>query len=135
MTKCTTVGGQFFAQILRLAQEREHTIYWGTAGFSIRALLPDRDQLATFAYGYPATVYGTEGDRFDVYFAYTNLFPAEEAPALRKSLLESGLFREAGKWTLSAPVTEENLNQMYEMYDFILDKVDEFVAARGERPA
>jgi hypothetical protein len=133
LAECTPVGRQFFQRALSLAQERRHTIYWGTAGFSIRAFLPDRDQLATFAYGYPATVYDTEGDRFDVYFAYTNLFPAEEAPALRESLLESGLFRQAGKWTLSAPVTEESLDGMYKIYDFLLDKVDEFVAARESR--
>lgn len=133
LDECTPVGRQFFGQVLRLAQERRHTIYWGTAGFSIRAFLPDRDQLATFAYGYPATVYSTEGDRFDVYFAYTNLFPAEEAPALRESLLESGLFRKAGNWTLSAPVTEESLDRMYEIYDFLLDRVDEFVAHRESK--
>jgi hypothetical protein len=48
-------------------------------------------------------------------------------------LLDSGLFREAGKWTLSAPVTEGTLSQMYKMCDFILDKVDEFVRAQKRK--
>jgi hypothetical protein len=124
LESCTPVGREFFRRILDLAQKRGHVIEWGKVTFSIRAPLPDSGRLATFAYGWAPS-------RFDLYFRYFGLFPPEEEETLafRKTLLESNLFSPSGSWTLIARVSEDNLARMNEIYDFILDKVDEFLAA------
>ena len=46
---------------------------------------------------------------------------------LRKELLDFGVFREAGEQTLKAYVDETNIPKMQEVYDFILDRIDEIV--------
>jgi hypothetical protein len=131
LENCTPVGREFFQRVLDLARERGHNISWGTTGFSICAYLPSIDKFASFAYGFPLTSNDMATDRFDFHFRRTKLLPPEEekTSALRKSLLDFGVFREAGKRMLKAPVTEENLDRMNEVYDFILDKVAEFVKA------
>jgi len=78
LSKCDQETRSFFARVLELAADRGHIIYWGEAGFSIRAQMPD-GSLATFAYGYPP-------DLFQFYFGYTNLMPpGEESARLRQS--------------------------------------------------
>jgi hypothetical protein len=135
MAECTPVGRQFFEQVLRQAQERGHEIYWGEVGFSIRVHLPDSGK-ATVAYGFPATSFGgVDLDRLEVYLWYTGFFPPENGKtvAFRQALLDSGLFQAGGNWTLRAIVTEDNLVRLNELYRFILDEVDEFLAAYQSR--
>jgi hypothetical protein len=122
--RCAPIGREFFRRILDLARKRGHVIDWGTATFSIRAPVSDSGHLATFAYGWAPS-------RFDSYFRSFSLFPPEreETLAFRQALLDSNLFSPSGDWTLIARVTEDNLTRMSEIYDFILDKVDEFLAA------
>jgi hypothetical protein len=130
LAECTPVGRKFFQRVLDLASDRGHVIYWGTTGFSVRAHLPDLNELGTFFYGYPCTAYNTDRDRVNIYFAYTNLFPpnSEKTAAFRQRLLDFGVFEQAGKWTLKAAVTDENLSLMNDIYDFVLESVEEFVS-------
>ena len=126
MLKCDPIARGFFERVLELAQERGHTIYWGTVGFSIRAQLPD-GYLASFVYGYPP-------GEFSFYFAHTRLLPkGEKSLALRRSLLDYGVFRESGKWTLTTSISEDMLELLNEVYDFILDKVDSFLETKRKQ--
>jgi hypothetical protein len=99
--------------MLDLAKEREYIIYWGKVGFSVRVGLPDGR--ATFAYGYPPTC-------FEFYFDWW-IRDAEKAPTLREQLMAYGVFRERGNWTLTATLTEDNLEQMNAIYDYILEEI------------
>ena len=132
LESCTPVGREFFQRVWSRAEERGFTIGWPTAGFTLRVQLPDTGKLATVAYGYPATSFGGTGpDRLELYLWHTSIFPPEDETTMtfRQALLDSGLFTQGGKWTLRAPVTENNLARLKELYDFILDKVSEFLAA------
>jgi hypothetical protein len=128
---CTPAGRRFFQRVLALAQERGHLIYWGTTGFSIRAHLPASDRVASFAYGYPGTLRDTGDDEFHVYFKDLAPVVAEaRLAAWRQQLIDYGVFREAGQWTLKAPVVaEEKLALMDQIYDSVLEEVAELMAA------
>ncbi len=106
-----------------MAQEKEFAIYWGTVGFSVRAKLPS-GSLASFVYGYPP-------NEFSFYFGYTSLLPeGKKSSALRRSLLDYGVFKESGKWTLKTSVVEGNLELLNEVYDYILDQVEKFLESQ-----
>ncbi len=135
--ECTPIGREFLQRVLDLARERGHRIDWGTTSFSVRANLPGTNQPVPFARGYSGTRRTTGDDEF--HFCSQSLEPLLSEGQLsswRQGLLSFGLFREAGKWTLKAPVTAaENLVRLNEMYDFLLDKVDEFLAAYQSKEA
>jgi len=71
-------------------------------------------------------------DRFET-FAYCKLngdfwfywYDAEQETELRKHLLDHGDFKEAGKNTIRAKVTEEKTDHLKEMFDFISEKIEE----------
>jgi hypothetical protein len=109
----------FFVRMLDLAEDRGYSISWGTEAFSVRAFLPQAGRSATFAYGWPAGV-------FNFYFGHLPL-PAQDARAPRRELMEFGVFRETGKKTLAADLVTETLPKILEVYDFILEKLDEIV--------
>jgi CBS domain-containing protein len=119
LAKCSSPVAGFFERVLDLAEQRGYTIYWGTKGFSARAYLPQEERWASFAYGWPEEL-------FDFYFGHLPL-PDKEARTLRRELMEFGVFRESGQKTLKANLTSEALPKMAEVYDFILDKMDQIV--------
>jgi hypothetical protein len=128
--RCTPDAHPFFERMIKLAQERQHAIEWSRISFSVRAHLPRAQKRVTFAYGWLA-------DRLDVSLQNTELFPPEkeETIAFRRAMLDSGLFEPSGKWTLISRVNEETLSRMNNIYDFVLDKVDEFLAAYTSKEA
>jgi CBS domain-containing protein len=119
LAKCSPPIASFFERVLDLAEQRGYTIYWGTKGFSARAYLPQEEQWASFSYGWPEEL-------FEFYFGHLPL-PDKEARMLRRELMRFGVFREAGQKTLRANLTREILPKMLEVYNFILDKMDDIV--------
>jgi hypothetical protein len=117
---CNPGIAKFFERVLDLAEERGHRITWGTVRFSVGAQLPDGS--AAFVYGY-----GWSGGEFDFLFSHLSDFGPETLKKLRKELLGFGVFKEAGDQTLKAYVDETNIPKMQEVYDFILDRIDEIV--------
>jgi hypothetical protein len=116
-----------FHRLFDLAKEHGYHVHLGNkTRISIRADFPTVG-LDGFAYCYP------QGD-FQFYFhpEWRVLLSEAELLTLRKELLAFGMFRESGKWTLTAILNRENLARMNEVYDFILDKMDEIVKAAGE---
>lgn len=107
----------FYIKILDDAESRGFTLYWGTKGFSIRVRIKGEDRMASFLYGWPS-------GHFDFYFSQLN-FTESEAAEFRTKLLAYGLFRESGKYTLSAPVTENNKEKLLEIYRLIINRVAE----------
>jgi hypothetical protein len=120
LEKCTPEARGFFERVLDRAKERGYTIYWAKTGFSLRAQLWKGGGRASFAYGVLPNI-------FQFYFE-SDLMRTDKV--LRNKLLNFGVFRESGNWTLEAVLTEENLARMNEVYDFILDQVDELVKAQ-----
>jgi hypothetical protein len=53
--------------------------------------------------------------------------PAEEAQALRRELMKFGVFRESGEKTLTVGLNSRTLRKMPEVYDFVLDKMDDIM--------
>jgi len=115
LRKCKPEVSQFFTHVLEIADQRGHTIYWGVKGFSIRIYLPETDNFASVAYGFPP-------NSFQVYFAQLPI-PNEEVLALRKEMLGFRIFQEAPK-TLTAELDINNLKQAEEAYELMLQRVE-----------
>jgi len=119
LATCSPEAAQVFESVLEIAAKKGHTIYWGVAGFSIRAYLPKADQYASFILGFPP-------DSFQFYFGHLPL-PEEEMKALRTELMGLGIFRESGKKTLKVALQGKVLTQINQVYDLILKKMDEII--------
>jgi hypothetical protein len=109
----------FLDTVLDLARARGHTISWGEKSFTVRAYVPQTERLASFCYGWISEV-------FQFYFGQLQL-PDQEDQELRRQLMAFGVFRPAGEKTLEAQLDQETLAKMPEVYNFILDKIDEIV--------
>lgn len=118
LSACKPAVARFFARVLDLAEKRGYLIYWGMVGFSVRAQLAD--DAASFVYGFP-------NGEFQFFFNQLSDFGQETLEKLRKDLLDFGVFRKAGDYTLKVVVDEENIPKMEKVYDFILDRVGEIV--------
>lgn len=123
LEKCSPEARKFFQRVLDRAKEQGHVIYWGEVGFSVRAHSPKSGRLASFAYGYPPAT-------FQFFFHKDWESDEENAAALRERLLNFGVFREAGQYTLTASLSEETLVQIDEIYDFILEEIDRHIAVQ-----
>ena len=124
MAKCSPETARFFARVLDLAEQRGRIIYWGTLGFSTRVYAPRMERVRTFAYGFPPAT-------FQVWLPNEWERDEEASEELRRQLLARGVFREKGKYTLEACLDEETLQEMNDIYDFLLDEVDRHIAAQG----
>lgn len=121
LENCSPEAAAFFSDILEGAEGQGHTIYWGTAGFSVRVLLPAEKGLASILYGYPPNL-------FQFYFKHLETAVASaDLTTLRRQLLVYGVFRETGKKTLTAGVTAENETALRQVYTFVLNWVDNLV--------
>lgn len=116
--KCTPEIAEFFTRVLDMADQRGHTVYWGTKGFSIRVYLPETESFASIAYGYPSDV-------FQIYFASLPM-PDEQVLVLRKKMLGYKIFKEAPK-TLTVNLNVSNLKQAEETYELILQTIEEII--------
>jgi hypothetical protein len=126
---CQPAGREFFQRLLNLARKRDDFINWGTSRFSVRAHLRESGQYATFGYGIPTAKHNKAIDEFQFYFGGMEPLTSEgQRSALRRELLAFGVFEEAGEKSLKAPLTENNLQLMNDIYDLILDRVDELLA-------
>ena len=108
-------AARFLGMVLDLAEERGYIIYWAS-GFSVRAFLPKQNRRASFVYGWPTG--------FEFYFGDLRLSD-QDALTLREQLLQFGVFRERGKKTLRADLDDETLPKLEEVYNFILDRMDD----------
>jgi hypothetical protein len=110
MEKCTPETRQFYQRVLMLAEERGYIVEWVIVGFSIRALLPNGRSVSF-----------VNNHRSEVRFVFSPYFrhPEEMSTTLRSRLLDFGVFKESGDYTLRAALMEENLALMDEVYDFI----------------
>ncbi len=102
LEKCDSEISDFYTQILIMADQRGHIIYWGTKGFSVRVYLPKTDSFASVAYGFPPNV-------FQIYFAHLPI--SDEAVLdIREKILQYGIFKEAPK-TISANLGTHNIKK------------------------
>jgi len=122
LEKCTPAAREFFQRVLKCAEERGHIIYWGTTGFSVRARLSKSEKIGSFVYGSPS---GT----FQFYFQPGWGWNSDNMRVLRQKLLEFGVFKESGNYTLIAELTKETLEKFNIIYDFILDEIDTHITA------
>jgi hypothetical protein len=113
--KCSPEIVDTFKRILDIAKEREYTIYWGKIGFSVRVYLPESENLASLAYGFPPNL-------FQIYFGHLT-WPEEQISLLRKELLEFNIFKEAPK-TLTANLNSKNINKAVEAYELMINRIE-----------
>ncbi|MCD6507469.1 hypothetical protein J7M22_12715 [Candidatus Poribacteria bacterium] len=121
LSKCDPAAGKFFQRVLNLAEERGYVVYWGEVGFSIRIISPKIKRPTSFAYGYPPNV-------FQLYLHDDWVLNKDWALDLRKQLLDFDVFKEAGRYTLTAILELENLERVRKAYDLIIDRIDKDVA-------
>jgi hypothetical protein len=119
IAKCTPKAGLFFEYILDSANKKGNQIYWGTVGFSIRIYMPQEDNFASIAYGYPP-------NQFQLYFGHMP-FSDEVISRLRKELLEFGIFKQSPK-TLTAQITDETIQKAKDAYHRIEEKFIDLLA-------
>ena len=119
LSKCKPYVRPFFESLISVAADKGHVLYWGTKGFSVRAYLPKNDRLASFVYGFPPNT-------FQFYFGQLPL-PEDELIALRKELMAFGLYQESGEKTLTTNLKESDLAKADEVYEFILNKIDQII--------
>jgi hypothetical protein len=119
LKQCPPETRGIFEMVLDRAVERGHSISWGKAFFSVRAILPKGQRTISFAYG------GLRGV-FQVYLRELPVSPAENQ-ALRKQLMEFGIFQKAGEKTLNAKLDAKAIAKLPEVYEFLLGKMDEIV--------
>jgi hypothetical protein len=122
LAKCSRETARFFERALDLAEQRGHIIYWGTLGFSLRVYAPRMERVRTFAYGFPPAT-------FQVWLPNEWERNEKASVELRRALLARSVFREKGKYTLEASLNEDALQQMDDVYDFLLDEVARHIAA------
>lgn len=120
LERCPSGIREFYQRVFDLAEERGHLIVWRTASFSLRAQVMGTHP-TTFAYGW------LPPRRFHFYFGGYLRRPEERASALRSSLLDFGVFEESGDYHLVADLAQEDLQQMNEVYNYILDQVERFI--------
>jgi hypothetical protein len=119
LERCPLETRASFEMVLARGVERGHSISWGKAFFSVRAILPKGPKTISFAYG------GLNGE-FQVYLGELPI-PQAENDALRKQLMVFGIFREAGGKTLGAKLDAKAIAKLPEVYEFLLGKMDEIV--------
>lgn len=118
LSNCRPYVRPFFVNLISLAADKGHVLYWGTKGFSVRAHLPN-NKLASFVYGYPSNT-------FQFYFAQLSI-SEDEKTELRQELMAFGLFKESGEKTLTTNLKEADLAKANEVYEFILNKMNQIV--------
>ena len=74
LAQCPPDTRASFEMVLDQSEKRGHSIYWGTATFSVRAYLPKSQRAATFAYGWMS-------GEFQVYLGFLPISPADEPGA------------------------------------------------------
>jgi hypothetical protein len=116
---------EWFETLSQLAEAHGYDVYCGKTSFSVKASMPGYQGLTTFAYGVPP-------NEFQFFFMTAWLRDPKRSQPLRKKLLDYGVFREAGQWTLKATVAAENLALMNDVLAFIFGQVDGFVRSRQE---
>lgn len=126
LTKCLPESREFFTTVLDKADSNGFTVYWGEVGFSIRGKLGKNGRLLSFVYGYPP-------DNFQFYFHSEGLLPTEKDSPFRKELLDFGLFKESGDYTLKSSVSPDNSEELLKIYDHIIKRIKEFEAKTAEK--
>lgn len=115
LAKCNPESFKFFSDLLDIAEERGHSIYWGTKGFSVRVHIQEKDTYASVAYGFPP-------NSFQLYFAHLP-FSEVDISSLRKDLLALGIFREAPQ-TITALINRSNSAQAKKGYELMIERVE-----------
>lgn len=106
--RCPGPSKMFFEELFSRAGDLGALVVWGTVGCSIR--LPDNQgKLHTLAYCYPPDDFSFNLDTYAI--TDDNL-----RNSLRKQLLTSGLVKEVGRFTLRAPVTEETVDRLLDVF-------------------
>jgi len=128
LAACTPAAGKLFTYLLDEAVRRDYLIYWGVKGFSLGAQLPGGAGRWTFAYGFPP-------DDFHVYFEEGAPWSsAPESAALRKELMLTTSFREAGRLTLKSLVDDASSASAHEAARRIFERVEESVRRASTLP-
>lgn len=124
LQQCPTAAvREFFQSVLSQAEERGHIVYWGEVSFSVRFRFSQIGKPFTF-------VYGSLPAKFEFYL-HKDTFK-NQLQTLHQHLLEMGIFKKSGNYTLNAQVTEDNLDRISEAYRFVLDKIDELIQMAQE---
>lgn len=106
LASCPDKARLFFRRLLADAEKSGYTIYWGTKGFSVRAVMPS-GKPESLLYGYPPHM---DGNSYPVFQVYLSLFKDHESREIaRRTYIQHIPFRSRGKYTLELTLDEEGL--------------------------
>lgn len=115
LAACTPEARPFFEQVWKHVKLAQHQIYWGTKGFSCRALSP-KGGLATYFYGYPP-------DTFQIYIAPQWTLSADGERTFRDAVNGMGRFQPSGKHTLSVTLNAQSVTELTRNFKSLFDLV------------
>lgn len=125
LSKCRPEAREFFGSMLDKSEARKHSISWGQRSFTVRAHLPNGG-LGSFAYGWLS-------GEFQFFTGQVGIpLSEEQSKKLREDLLRFGVFTSTAPKTLTAQVDRETAPRLSDVYDFILDKVDDILRGPSE---
>lgn len=109
---------RLFEMLLDEGARRGHEVSWSGKSFSLRAQAPGRSQKWTFLTGY------TDNDLMFYFDKGAPWSEGEGAAAIRRTLLQTGLFREGGLLTLKYQVDEKSADRLREFAPKIFELVE-----------
>jgi hypothetical protein len=117
LDNCSPEAVPFINYVLDKTVEEGHTIGWRQSCFVARLFSPRDSREVSFVYVYPS------GElQFYTVYLQQNL-PKINLDELWRALLDTKLFHNTAKHTLSATVTAENHPQLRQAYDLILSHI------------
>jgi len=120
LEKCNPVVAMVSEKLLELAEAKGNSIKWGTAGFTVRTLLPKENRWVTFVEAHPERVWCKFGDL---------PLSADEMSSLCRELAVFGVFEAPTDKYLRVILEESKLARIEEAFKFHFDKVGEIATA------
>lgn len=123
LAACAPTAVPLFSFVLDEAARRGCPIYWGTAGYSVGAQVPGQPDRWSFTYGYPPD---------DFLFYFQDGAPWSDpgrSVAFRKELMATGMFREAGRYTLKSRIDDTTTARAHDVARRIFEMVEESIRA------
>lgn len=132
--RCKPEAREFFQTVLDDVESQQRPIRWNPLSFSVRTKLPD-GRFATFACGWLSGA-------FQFFFFPELRMPQERLETLKRKLLDFGIFRESGNYTLETDIStlqadgnKETAGRLQAAWHFILESIDEFSRPREAIPS
>jgi nucleoside phosphorylase len=127
LDSCPQVVADFFAELIDDALGREHSIYWGTKGFTIRVAW--QEMLIALFYGFPP---GSQGqDKAELHAYLPKELPDDLRSWAWKLYEDAAPFRRGGQYTLKLTLDEGTMEAARRSIEILWQVVDRLLGSDG----